>query len=68
MRVVIRQKATKSVLTNIKRDFDHTKAYSLDKQNMVLELEYENTNYKAIYPLSCDEYITIQPDEEEQDV
>ena len=68
MRVVIRQKATKSVYTNIKHDFDHVKAYSLDKQNMVLELENENTNYKAIYPLSCSEYVTIEPDEEEQDV
>lgn len=68
MRVIIRAKGTKSNLTNVKRDFTHCAAYSLDKENMVLELTHENTNYKAIYPLSCSEYITISPDEEEEDV
>lgn len=68
MRVTIRAKGTKSNFTNVKRAFTNCAAYSLDKENMVLELTHENTNYKVIYPLSCNEYITISPDEEEEDV
>ena len=64
MRVIIRNKHTKSTVTNVIRDFDHTDSYSLDNENMVLELTCENCNYKAIYPLSCNEYVTIQPDED----
>ena len=68
MRIIIHSKGTKNNFTNIKRDFTHCSAYSLDKENMVLELTHENCIYKAIYPLSCNEYITISPDEEEEDV
>ena len=62
MRVVVRNKHTKSMLTNVIRDFDHTASYSIDKDNSVLEVTHENSNYKVIYPLGCNEYITIQPD------
>ncbi len=64
MRVIIRNKHTKSTFTNVIRDFDHTASYSLDKENMVLEMTHINCNYKSIYPLSCNEYVTIQPDED----
>ena len=64
MRVIIRSKVIKSSLTNVKRDFNHVQAYSLDKENLVLELTHENTNYKSIYPLGYGEYVTIQPDTE----
>ena len=64
MRIVVRNKHTKSMLTNIIRDFDHTVSYSFDKDNSVLEATNEDTNYKVIYPLGCNEYITIQPDED----
>lgn len=68
MRIIIRAKGIKSNLTNVKRDFTHCSAYSFDKENMVLELTHENSNYKAIYPLSCDEYVTISPDTEDDNV
>ena len=64
MRVFIRQKRTKDMKTNVIRDFQHTVSYSYDKNNNVLEVTNEDTNYKVIYPLGCSEYITIQPDED----
>ena len=68
MRIVIREKRKKDGGNIIIRDFDHTKSYSLDKENLVLELTHEDTNHKVIYPLSYSEYVAIMPDTEVDNV
>lgn len=64
MRVVIRNKHTKSAITNVIRDCHDVDKMEFDNENLVLTLVNVNPEYRAIYPLGINEYITIQPDEE----
>lgn len=66
MDVVIRNKRTKSTITNIVRYFDDVQAYSIDKELCMIELVHEGDGVKVLYPLSMDEYITIEPSKDKE--
>lgn len=61
MNVYIRNKHTKSTITNVIRIFDNVQAYSIDKELAMIELIHQGDGVKVLYPLSSNEYITIDP-------